>query len=179
MKTHNIFVPNVATAKSTLESFFKNDKVNVNVFVIAADDAKNILEELKTINGGYTMIAPVTHIEDKNEYIDVKKKSTKTMTSEARRELNAQRAKYITQLAGQVFSHVRENIKISVKILEDGKFLRLNDNVEYEAVSPAFENGWRGKIKGKPEFNGYKSAKNENGRTIDDEIDLLADKDKK
>ena len=80
----------------------------------------------------------------------------------------------VAELAGQHFTYAREGISITVEITPDGNFKHLGTGIEYPNPSSPFWRSWEGKISGSSSINGWTTPKNTQGRSIDQELEMLA-----
>lgn len=79
----------------------------------------------------------------------------------------------VAELAGQQYTYTREGIRVDVEITPDGEFKNLQTGLTYSNPSSPFWRSWEGKITGSSSINGWTSPKNSNGRSIDQELEIL------
>lgn len=79
----------------------------------------------------------------------------------------------IAELAGQQFSYTRSDITVTIEITPDGKFKCIQNNEIYETPNRAFVTLWKGNIVGTEAINAWTGPKNNNKRSIDQELSLL------
>ena len=79
----------------------------------------------------------------------------------------------VAELAGQQFSYTREGISVTIEIASDGMFKNVATGLIYDNPSSSFWRSWEGKITGASSINGWSSPKNAQGRSIDNELELL------
>jgi hypothetical protein len=161
---HNLFVPDILTAKSLIANYVGNDQVTINVFVVDRDTLQSVLNEIKKDQGHLT-VTGVSLKKDKNLYPG--KRIDGPLSAK-------DRIKYIKQLAGQTFKANRGGIETGFTVTADGEFLSINNGKTYKSPSTAISEYIKGKVKNDT-TNGWTGPKNEQGLNLDQAIRNLFD----
>jgi hypothetical protein len=157
--THNLFVPDILTAKSLIANYVGNDQVTINVFVVDCDTLQSVLNEIKKDQGHLT-VTGVSLKKDKKLYPGKKIKGSLTPED---------REKYIKKLAGQTFKMTRGGIETGFTVTKDGEFQNINTGKVYNSPSAAIMDFIKGKVN-HHETNGWGGPKNDQGLNLDQSI---------
>lgn len=156
---HNLFVPDILTAKSLIANYVGNGQVTINVFVVDRDTLQSVLNEIKKDQGHLT-VTGVSLKKDKRLYPGKRIKGSLTPED---------REKYIKKIAGQTFKLTRGGIKTGFTVTESGEFRNITNGKIYNSPSAAIMDFIKGKVKNH-QTNGWGSPKNEQGLTLDQVI---------
>ena len=161
---HNLFVPDIVTAKALIDNYLSSDQITINLFVVERDTLQNVLNDIKKDKGHLT-VTGVSLKTDKRLYPGKKHKGS---LSKEERKL------FIKRLAGQTFKIARGSIATGFVVTKDGDFQNIDNNKIYKSPSSAIEDYFKGKVK-HPNTNGWGDPKNDQGYNLDQAIRNLFD----